>query len=51
MWLDSSVPVIFDFRGVDEVNHQMLLETGFGARFQDVRKEVLWLLECRARNL
>ena len=32
-------------------NHRMRLETRFGACFQDVRKEVLWLLECRARNL
>ena len=32
-------------------NHRMRLETGSGACFQDVRKEVPWLSECRARNL
>ena len=32
-------------------NHRMRIRDGFGACFQDVRKEVLWLLQCRARNL
>ena len=32
-------------------NHRMCLETRFGACFQDVWKEVLWLLECPASNL
>ena len=32
-------------------NHRICIETGFGACFRDVRKEVLWLLECCARNL
>ena len=32
-------------------SHRMRIETGFGACFQDVRKEVLWLLQWRARNL
>jgi hypothetical protein len=32
-------------------NHWMCSETRFGACFQDARKEVLWLLGCRASNL
>ena len=32
-------------------NHRMSLETRFGACFQDVWKEVLWLSECHASNL
>jgi hypothetical protein len=32
-------------------DHQMRLETGFGACFQDVREGMLGLLECRASNL
>jgi hypothetical protein len=32
-------------------NHQMSLETRFGACFQGVWKEVLWLLDWHASNL
>ena len=32
-------------------NHRIRLGTCCGACFQDVWKEVLWFLECRARNL
>lgn len=51
LWLDSSAPVIFDFRVWDESQPpETHRGTRFGACFRDGRKGVRWLWRCRASN-